>query len=184
MWKMWLLHPRSRSWWTFKMSVNVCLDYIFWITEHFVTKFGMVMRHRELESGRKYFLLLLLFSRSRSQKRLIWSKYDSFYYTIWSVDPLATKLCLMIHHQKPECQVKKNWIQHSGSRSQWRVKMLIFVQMISSKPPNILFPNIVLWCIVMSQSVMQKDWVAIFKVMVTARAHIKIWQFLCRSYCY
>ena len=51
--------------------------------------------------------------------------------------------------------------------------------MISSKPPNILFPNLVLWCIIMSQSVMQKDWFAIFKVKFTARAlMIKIWQFL------
>ena len=30
------------------MSVNVCLD-IFRITEHFVTKFGMVMQHLEPE---------------------------------------------------------------------------------------------------------------------------------------
>ena len=30
--------------------------------------------------------------------------------------------------------------------------------MISSKPPNILFPSMVLWCIIMSWSVMQKDW--------------------------
>ena len=48
----------------------------------------------------------------------------------------------------------------------------------------------VLWCIIMSRSVMQKDWLAIFKVKVTARAHmIKIWQFLlyllnCWSFCY
>ena len=31
----------------FKMSVNVCPDDIFWITEHFVTNFGMVMQHYE-----------------------------------------------------------------------------------------------------------------------------------------
>ena len=49
--------------------------------------------------------------------------------------------------------------------------------MISSKPPNIVFPNLVLWWI-MSQSVMQKDWFDIYKVKVTARAHmIKIQQF-------
>ena len=49
--------------------------------------------------------------------------------------------------------------------------------MTSSKPSNILFPNLVLWCIIMNQSVLQKDWFAIFKV--TARAHmIKGWQFL------
>ena len=40
------------------------------------------------------------------------------------------------------------------------------IQMISSKPPIILLPNFVLWCIIMSQSVMQKDWFAIFIVKV------------------
>ena len=85
----------------------------------------------------------------------------------------------MIHQQKPECPVKKKVLLHSGSRPQRRVKMFIFVQMISSKPLNILFPNLVLWCINMSLSVLQKDWFAIFKVTVTARAHkIKFWQFL------
>ena len=29
------------------MLVNVCPDDIFWITEHFVTNFGMVMQHYE-----------------------------------------------------------------------------------------------------------------------------------------
>ena len=62
--------------------------------------------------------------------------------------------------------------------------------MISSKPPNILFPNLVLWCIIMNRSVRQKDCFAIFKVKFTARAQmIKIWQFLsyllnCWSFCY
>ena len=75
---------------------------------------------------------LWLSSRSRSQQVLIWSKYYSFCYIFWTVDSLATKLGLMIHHHKPECPVKK--LLHSGSRSQRRVKMLMFVQMISSKP--------------------------------------------------
>ena len=34
----------------------------------------------------------LLYSKSRSQQGLIWSKYYSFYYIIWTVDSLATKL--------------------------------------------------------------------------------------------
>ena len=81
-----------------------------------------------------------------------------FNYSIWTVNPLATKLGLVIHHHKPGYPVKKIGLLHSGSRSQWRVKMLMFVQMISSKPPNILFPNMVLWCIIVSQCVMQKYW--------------------------
>ena len=109
----------------------------------------------------------------------MWFEYDSLYYIFLTVDSLATKLGLMIHHCMPEYPVEKVGLLHSGSRSQQRVKMLMFVQMISSIPPNILFPNLVLWCIIMSQSVMQRDWFVIFKVKFTARAHmIKIWQFL------
>ena len=62
--------------------------------------------------------------------------------------------------------------------------------MISSKPSTILFSNLLLWFIIMSQNVVQKDWLAIFKVKVTARAHmIKIGQLLLYllngwSFCY
>ena len=38
----------------------------------------------------------------------------------------------------------------------------MIVQMISSVQPNILLPNLVWWCIIMSQSVMQKHLFAIF----------------------
>ena len=47
----------------------------------------------------------------------------------------------------------------------------MFIQVMSSEPPNILLPNLVLGCIILSWSVLQKDWFAIFKVKVTARAH-------------
>ena len=49
----------------------------------------------------------LVFSRSRSQWRLMWSKYDCFYYIFWTIDLLATKLGLVIHHHKPECCERK-----------------------------------------------------------------------------
>ena len=132
--------------------------------------------------------LLWLSSRSRSQQGLLQSKYDSFYYIIWTVDSLATKLGLMIHHQKPECPMKK--ITAFRAEVTAKGQNLMFVQMISSKPSNILFSRLVLWFISMSQSVMQRDLFAIFKVNVTAKAHkIKIRQILlyllnCWSFCY
>ena len=46
--KIGLLQSRSQQ--MFKMSMNVCLDGIFWTAEHFVTKLGMVMQYHELES--------------------------------------------------------------------------------------------------------------------------------------
>ena len=113
----------------------------------------------------------------------------TLYNIIWAVDSLATKLGLMIHHQKPECPVKK-WITVFRIKVTARGQNLMFVQMVSSTLLNVLFSNLVLWFIIMSQSIMQKDWFAIFKVKVTARAHmIKIRQFLlyllnCWSFCY
>ena len=41
------------------------------------------------------------------------------------------------------------------------------VQMISSQKFNFSLPNLVWWCIIMSQIVFQKDWFAVFKVKVT-----------------
>ena len=51
--KMGLLRSRSRSQRRFKMSVNVCPDDIFWTTEHFVTKLGVVMQHHKQECSLK-----------------------------------------------------------------------------------------------------------------------------------
>ena len=48
----------------------------------------------------------------------------------------------------------------------------MFVQMISSEPQNILLPNLVWLCSIMSQSVKQKSWFSVFNVKVTARLYI------------
>ena len=47
---------------------------MFWTTEHFVTKLGMVMQHREPECHAEK--TYLLSSRSGSRRGLIWSKCD------------------------------------------------------------------------------------------------------------
>ena len=49
----------------------------------------------------------LLSSRSRSHQRLLWSKYDSFYYIFRTADPFTIKLGLMVHYHMPECLMKK-----------------------------------------------------------------------------
>ena len=50
---------------------------------------------------------------------------------------------------------------------------------ISSEPQDILLPNLVWLCSVISQNVMQKNWFTVFSVKVTVRAYIiKIWLFL------
>ena len=153
---MGLLCSRSRSQRMFKMSVNVCPNDIFWITEHFVTKFGMVMQHHEPERRAVIFVVVAIFKVKVTVRALMIKIYGSFYYIFWTVDSLSTKLGLMIHHHKPECPVKKVGLLHSGSMSQWRVKMLMSVQMISSTPSSILLPNLVLWCIIMQELIWSK----------------------------
>ena len=189
--KIWITALKVKVTAKFKMLVNVCPDDIFWITEHFVTKFGMAIQHHEPEcQAEEEKIVAIIFKVKITARAHMMKMWLSLYYSFWTVDSLATKLGLMIHHHKPECPVEKKSLLFSRSRPQQRVKMLQFVQMISSKPPNILFSNLVLWCIIMSQSVMQKDWFAIFKVKVTASAHVtKIWQLLlyllnCWSFCY
>ena len=96
------------------------------------------------------------------------------------------------HSKWSICQCFSRWFVRwcfEPSQPQ-RITSGLFFQMISSKPPNMLLLNLVLWCSIISRSVMQKDWFAIFKVKVTARAHmIKIWRFPlyllnCWSFCY
>ena len=62
------------------------------------------------------------------------------------------------------CKISKYW---------W-----MFVQMIFSELLNLLLPNLVWWCIIMSQIVCQKDWFNVFKVKVIVKDNIiKIWLF-------
>ena len=58
----------------------------------------------------------LLSSRSRSQRGLIWSKYDSGYYIFGTADSLATKLGLIIGYHRQERLVENldYWIQGQG----------------------------------------------------------------------
>ena len=73
----------------------------------------------------------------------------------------------------------ETWLVCSRLRSQknlncqWR-----FVYLICSESLKRLLPNLVCWCIIMSQIVFQKDWLAVFKVKVTVKDDIiKIWLF-------
>ena len=44
---------------------------------------------------------------SRSHQGFTWSKYDSFYYIFWTVDPFVTKFAFIVHYHKPVCLLKK-----------------------------------------------------------------------------
>ena len=85
-----------------------------------------------------------------------------FLLIFWTVDPFATKLDSMAHHRR--------WFKVKDA-----MKVQIYVSdwvRIYSEPLNLPLPNLVWWCVIMDQSVLQKDWFAVFMVKVTVRAHI------------
>ena len=103
------------------MSVSVCLDYIFWITEHFVTKFSMVMQCHKPECPAEFCCCCYLQGQGHSE-----GSYDENMILSIILSELLT-LWLIVYHQQPESSVKKIELLHSTSRSQWRVKMLIYL---------------------------------------------------------
>ena len=115
-----------------------------------------------------YKMIGLLFSRSRSQQGLIWSQYDSFNYSFLTADLFAARLSLIVHYHKQECCMEKLdcCVQGQGHSKILKCHWM-FVHTISSESRNHLLPNLVWWCIIMSQIVFQKDWFAVFKVKVT-----------------
>ena len=129
--------------------------------------------------------VVLLSSRSRSKWRLMWSKYDPFYYIFWTIDSLATKFSLPIHHLRPECPVKKKRI------TAFRVK-------VTAKGQNV---NVLSrWSLLKHQTFCLQTWYCDASVCVRVSCKeiyiicyfqelmIKMWQFLlyllnCWSFC-
>ena len=127
--KIGLLHSKLQQ--SFKMST----------TQPLVSGLGMVMQHHKTECRSEKNCVLS--SMSRSQQGLIWSKYDSFYYIIWTPDSLATKLGLMVHHHKPECLVGKKMdycIQGQGQSRGSNTTLTRFVAKHSKIAPHCV-PN-------------------------------------------
>ena len=156
--------------------MNHCLDDIFWATEDFVTKLSIVMQYHEPECRAEQFVC---YFQCQGHSEGSYDKNMTFYSVSWTAYSLAGKLVLMVHYRKWEYLVKKIGLLHSSSKSQWRLEMsFIFVQLISIQLPNIN-QTWYGWSILMSQSVMQKDWFASFMVKVTTRAPmIKICHFV------
>ena len=85
------------------------------------------------------------------------------------------KLGLMVHYHKPECLMEKGDCCGQGHsnilKCQW-----MFVQVIFSESLNLLLPNLVWWCIIISQIVFQKGWCIVFKIKATVTDYvIKMW---------
>ena len=157
--------------------MNVCADDIFWTTEHFVTELGMVMQHMSRTvMWKNLFAICKVKLTTRAHITKIWLCL-LYLLNCWFC---GNQTFSMVHHHKPEYLVEKldYCIQGQGhsefSRYQWMLTLsrwyLLNVQTFCRQT---WYGDASSWA-----SVMQKDWFAVFKVKVTARAHmIRIWQF-------
>ena len=137
-------------------NVSDCLSgwYLNHRTFCYQTWYGDATSWSRLSCGKKLFAVfkIKVITRADMIKTWLFLLYllNCWFFgnQTWSDDTLSW--------HKPECLLKKRkkGLLQSRSRSQWKVRMSIFIQMIFYKLPNILLPNLVLWCIIMSWSVM------------------------------
>ena len=159
------LQSRSRSQGWFKMSVDVCQDVIFSVcpitSAHYLlnrpiilTKLCMVVYYHEpmCHAGK-----LVHYLQCQSDREGLYNQNMTIFTVSSKLQIQLQPNWFDIQHHKPECPVV-NWdycIQgqgySEGSTCQW-----MFVWMIFSESQNILLPNVVWWCSIMSQSVMWK----------------------------
>ena len=124
--KLGLLHSRSRSRQWFKMSVNVCLDDIFWTTEHFVTKLGVIMQHHKPMCSVKK-----LDYCNQGQGHSKGSKCQCLSRWYLLKQHFVTKLGIVMHHYELHCHAKKVGLLVLRSRSQqgfiWSWQFLLYL---------------------------------------------------------
>ena len=105
---------------------------------------------------------LVRYFQGQGHSKGSYDQNTSFYCIFLIADPFATKLGLMVHYHKPEFLMKKIRLLCSRSKSQHNFN-------VSSELLILLLPNLVWLCVIMTQSVFQKDWFALFKFKVTVK---------------
>ena len=179
---MGLLRSRSKAQWRFKMPVNVCPDDIFWTTEHFVTKSGMVIQHHKPEChAEELFYCVQCHGHSKG----LYNQNMTISFVSSKLLKFATKLGLLVQ-QHSQSVLLKNGVTAFKVKvtakvqnvSEWLSWYFLCVSdcvcSVSPEPLNhvgffVCFFNQTLywesWC------VMQKNWFTIFNVKVTARSY-------------
>ena len=159
----WLLCSRSLSQPRLKVSVNVNLDDILCIAEPFVTKPSMVIHHYKPECHVQKMGCYLQGQGHGNRICVHTMKSWPFLLYVLNCWFLATNLVwqCMIISWKASCE--KVAFLYSRSRSQWRfwTSVNVCLETISDRS------NLVWWCIIISQSIIQKYHFAMFKVKAT-----------------
>ena len=87
-----------------------------------------------------------------------------------TAEPSLTKLCMVMPHHGPECSCQKIGLLPSRLRSQWRFMWSnMTVSTESSELLSFLQPNFIGRYIIISRSVLFKNWIVVFKDKVTVK---------------
>ena len=91
----------------------------------------------------------------------------------WTAEPSVTDLGMMKHYQEFKCHVKRLvcFLQGHGLVTVKSYILKIWPSPFSSELLVLLIPHLVWWYMIVSRSVLWKDWIAVFKVKVTAKIH-------------
>ena len=157
-----LLYSRSVSKPRLNASVNVSLDDILWLAEPFVTKPSMLVHHCKPKCYVWKSVSVFNVKVTVTEFGFIQWNHDYFYYMFWTADFLVTNLVWQYMFISWSV-FEKVALLYSRSRSQWR-----FWTSVNVCPNNISdWSNLVWWCIIISQSIIQKYNFAMFTVEAT-----------------
>ena len=166
-----------------RMSIchPVCVSNFIWtippeLLNHFqpnLVWWCIIMRQAVMQKKKKWFAIFKVKVTVGPYIVKIWL-FLLYFLNFWSV---CNQTCFdsAVSWTRMSCEKMYNWVRGHGYSGGLRYEKM-FVQMISFESQNILLLNLVWWCSISSWNVVQKKIFSIFKVKVTARAHmIKIW---------
>ena len=170
-----LLHSGSRSQWRVKMlmfvqMIAIKLFLFCFMLNHQTFCFQTWYCDSSLWVRVSCKKIDLLFSRSRSLRELIWSRYDNFYCIFWTADAFATKHGLSVHCHKPQCFTEKLdcCVQGQGHSKFQNINECLSIWYFLNRWT--------FYCqmwhggyFIMNQIVFRKDWFAVFKVKVKVK---------------
>ena len=129
-WKIGLLRSRSRSQWRFKISVNIFPNDIFSTAKHFVTKVGMVIQLHEPEGHVDFCFVLVAIFKGKVTSQADMIKIWLFLLYFLNCRLLGYQTWSDVASSEAQVSCEKLVLLHTRSRSQRRVIMSMFVQMI------------------------------------------------------
>ena len=149
------------TWKAHNYNQNMTFYYFFWTTGSFATAFTYIIRNQSV-LWKDWSAVFKVKVTLKTQNFIV--SDDLF----WTAESSLTKLGIVTHHHEPECFAKRlvcylrgrGHIEGSNNQA-WKPYLLDYRSFCNQ--------NIIGWYIIISWSVLCKDWIAVVKVKVTVK---------------